>query len=559
MLKVINLKNIALIKQGEINLTSGLNIFSGETGAGKSIIVDAMNFLLGAKADKNLIRHGETEAFASGVFDIFERADVQALLGEIGIEEEETLIISRKMQLDGRNEIRICGKICTLSMLKSITSKIFDVHGQSEHFALSKSSYQEKLVDKFAKNEEIRKEFADKFAEYQAIQAEMQEFAGDSEERERQIDVYRFQIAEIEEANLQNGEEEELLEKFKLFSSAEKLKEALYECAGNLSDENALGYIYAGESALAKITKFGGEFEEISTRLKNASAEVEDIFETVKDKLESVDFDEEEINRVGERLDTIKRLKRKYGDSISEIENFHQSAIGKLAKLENAEFHLAKLSKQLDEICLTLEKIGGKLTAVREEKAKLLASQIENELHEVGMENAVFSVAFEKLPLKNATSRGLDKMEFMFSANLGETQKPLAKIISGGEMSRFMLAMKNITASVENIDSMLFDEIDAGISGNVGHLVSEKFISIAKKHQVIAISHLPQICASGKSNFYIYKQSENGQTFTHIKQLSREEKISEVSRLSGGDNSTQALQFAENLVAKYELIHKGTF
>ncbi|MFI3164710.1 MAG: DNA repair protein RecN [Bacillota bacterium] len=557
MLKVINLKNIALIKEGEINLTSGLNIFSGETGAGKSIIVDAMNFLLGAKADKNLIRHGETEAFASGVFDIFDRADVQSLLAEIGIEEDETLIISRKMQVDGRNEIRICGKICTLSMLKSITSKIFDVHGQSEHFALSKSSYQERLVDKFAKNDEIREEFAENFAKYKEIQTEMDEFSGNGDERERQIDVYRYQIAEIEEANLQNGEEEELAEKFKLFSSAEKLKEALYECAGNLSDENALGYIGAAATALSRIAKFGGDFEEISARLSSVSAEVEDIFETVKDKLESVDFDEEEINRVGERLDTIKRLKRKYGDSISEIEVFHKNTCEKLEKLENAEFHLAKLEKQLGEISAKLEKIGEKLTKIREEKAKLLASQIENELHEVGMENAVFSVAFEKLQLQNATSRGLDKMEFMFSANLGESQKPLAKIISGGEMSRFMLAMKNITASIENIDSMLFDEIDTGISGNVGHLVSEKFISIAKKHQVIAISHLPQICASGKSNFYIYKESENGQTFTHIKQLSRAEKIAEVSRLSGGDNSVQSLEFAESLVAKYEEIHKS--
>ncbi len=555
MLKVINLKNIALIKQGEINLSSGLNIFSGETGAGKSIIVDAMNFLLGAKADKNLIRHGESEACVEGVFDIFEREDVRKSLSDIGIEEDETLIISRKMQIDGRNEIRICGKICTLNMLKSITAKIFDVHGQSEHFALSKSSYQGELVDKFAKNEEIRKEFSENFAKYKAIQEEMNDFAGDGDERARQIDVYRFQIAEIEEANLQIGEEEELAEKFKIFSSAEKLKEALYECSGNLSDENALAFIYAAEAAIARIAKFGGDFDELSQRLKSVAVEVEDIFETSKDKLESVDFDEEEINRVGTRLDVIKRLKRKYGDSIAEIEEFHKNACEKLEKLENAEFHLAKLQKQLDKLTKTLENIGGKLTAIRMEKAGDLALQIENELHEVGMENAVFSVAFEKLNLQNASARGLDKMEFMFSANLGESQKPLSKIISGGEMSRFMLAMKNITAAIENIDSMLFDEIDTGISGNVGHLVSEKFISIAKKHQVIAISHLPQICASGKSNFYIYKESENGQTFTHIKQLSRTEKIAEVSRLSGGDTSVQSLEFAENLVRRYEEIH----
>ncbi|MFI3166860.1 MAG: DNA repair protein RecN [Bacillota bacterium] len=557
MLKSIFLKNIALIKEGEINFSSGLNIFSGETGAGKSIIVDAMNFMLGAKADKSLIRHGEAEAFVEGVFDIFYRDDIKALLLDMGIEEEETLIISRKMQLDGRNELRVCGKTATLSMLKNITSKIFDVHGQSEHFALAKSTYQGDLVDKFACTQQLLEEFAVHFNKYGKIIEEMSDFSGDAEERARQIDVYRFQIAEIEDAVLQEGEEEQLAEKFKLFSSAEKLKEALFECADNLSDDCAGGYLSGGATALSKISKFGGDFEDIYQRLKSCTAEVEDIYETVKDKLENVDFDEAEINRVGMRLDTIKRLKKKYGDSINEINEFLQSATEKLEKLENAEFHLEKLQKQLVEVENNMCVVGGKLSEKRKEKAKQLAKQIEGELHEVGMENAVFSVAFESLEIKNANSRGLDKMEFMFSANLGESPKPLSKIISGGEMSRFMLAMKNITASLENIDSMLFDEIDTGISGGTAHLVSEKFIAISKKHQVIAISHLPQICASGENNLYIYKESVDNKTFTHIKPLSRSEKIAEVSRLSGGDNSVQSLEFAENLVARYEQFHKG--
>lgn len=556
MLKIINLKNIALIKEGEIELSDGLNIFSGETGAGKSIIVDAMNFMLGAKADKSLIRHGETEAFVQGVFDIYHREDIKALLAEIGIDEDETLIISRKMQIDGRNELRICGKVCTLSMLKNITGRIFDVHGQSEHFALSKSNYQGDLVDKFAKtSENLRADFKENFAIYGNIKREMQEFAGGEEERARQIDIYRFQIAEIDEAALKHGEDEQLSERFKLFSAAEKLQESLGYCAESLSYDGGLGYLDKGESAISKIVKYGSEFEEIAQRLKSATAEVEDIYETVKDKLESIDFDEEEINKVGQRLDTIKRLKKKYGDSIQEIEEFAKATQARLEKLENAEFHLEKLRKQEDKIKEKLYKIGGELSCVRKEKACELAALIEKELHEVGMENAVFSVAFESLALENASARGLDKMEFMFSANLGETQKPLSKIISGGEMSRFMLAMKNITASLENIDSMLFDEIDTGISGAVGHLVSEKFIAISQRHQVIAISHLPQICASGKSNFYIYKESENAQTFTHIKPLNRNEKIAEVARLSGGDESAKSLEFAENLVARYEEIH----
>ncbi len=556
MLKTIILKNIALIKEGEINFCSGLNIFSGETGAGKSIIVDAMNFMLGAKADKSLIRHGETEAFVEGVFDIFHREDIKSALDDMGICEDETLIISRKMQIDGRNELRICGKVATLSMLKGITSKIFDVHGQSEHFALSKSSYQGDLVDKFASAEKLREEFGGHFAKYGEIAEEMSEFAGNKEERVRQIDVYKFQIAEIEDAGLSEGEEEELSEKFKLFSSAEKLKESLSQCAEYLSDEGALSYLSGGGNAISRIVKFGGEFGEISERLKSCSAEIEDIYETVKDKLESVDFDESEINRVGARLDEIKRLKRKYGDSFEEINAFWQNASEKLQKLENAEYHLEHLRKKQVEVEKSLCEVGGKLSELRREKACELAGQIENELHEVGMENAVFSVAFESLKIENANARGLDKMEFMFSANLGESQKSLSKIISGGEMSRFMLAMKNITASLENIDSMLFDEIDTGISGGVAHLVSEKFIAISKRHQVIAISHLPQICASGENNLYIYKESVNNKTFTHIKPLSRQEKIAEVARLSGGDGSLQSLEFAENLVVRYEEIHK---
>ncbi len=556
MLKVINLKNIALIKEGEIELSSGLNIFSGETGAGKSIIVDAMNFLLGAKADKSLIRHGETEAFVQGVFDIYDRDDVKKDLADIGIVEDETLVISRKMQIDGRNELRICGKVATLSMLKGITSKIFDVHGQSEHFALSKTAYQGDLVDKFAKEgNHLREEFKNLFLEYQDIKSEKEQFAGNGEERARQIDVYRFQVAEIEDAGLVDGEEEELSERFKFFSGAEKLKEGLQIAGEYLGEEGAVGFLNGAYSGMAKVAKLGEEYGEIAERIKNLASEAEDLYETCADSLAGIDFDEREVDRVASRLDTIKKLKKKYGGDISEINQFLENTKGKLEKLENAEMHLEKLEKKERAVCASLKSVGGELTLVRREKAEKLAGLIENELHEVGMENARFTVDFQQLSLEDASIRGLDRMEFMFSANLGETQKPLSKIISGGEMSRFMLGMKNITASLENIDSMLFDEIDTGISGAVGHLVSEKFIAISKKHQVIAISHLPQIAASGEANFYIYKESENGKTFTHIVPLSRSEKICEVARLSGGDNSVQSLEFAENLVKRYEDIH----
>ncbi len=556
MLKSILIKNIALIKELSVCFDEKINVFSGETGAGKSIIIDALEFLLGAKADKSLIRHGEDSAIVEGVFDIFDNTSVKATLVELGFSEDDELLITRSMTASGRNEIRINGRASTLSMLREITSKLVDVHGQSEHFALSKVATHLELLDKFGSDEILEKKqnFEKEYNVLTGLKKELASFGGNERERARLIDLYSFEIEEIEEAKLQDGEEEELNARFSLVTHAEKIAAALSAAHEELSGETGgIGVISCAKDSLSMIDSLSDEIPPLKERLKGCLIELEDISETINDIAEKLDFDEREADTIAERLEKIKTLKRKYGKNIEEIFAYLEKTRAEYDKLTNAAEEIERLTFEIEKQTEKLRKLGAELTIIRKKVAKSFSERIVSELKELGMENADFAVSFLDGEFEELLSKGgIDSVEFMFSANLGEPLMPLVKVISGGEMSRFMLGLKSITAGIDNIGTLVFDEIDTGISGKIAHVVAEKFIKLSKNCQLLVITHLPQIAATGDENLLISKSVVDNHTETSIRILSEEEKISEIVRLTGAkEESSAAKENARELFEHY--------
>ena len=543
MLKSLFIKNIALISRLSVDFDERINVFSGETGAGKSIVIDALEFLLGAKADKSLIRHGESEAVVEGVFDIGGNEEIKRILTDY-FEDDDELLLSRSMTVAGRSEIKINGRAATLSMLRDVTQRLVDVHGQSEHFALSKVSTHLELLDKFGRGEVAQKkeEFGISYSKFLALKKELASFGGAEGERERLLDLYGFQIAEIEDAALFDGEEEELTAKFALVTNAEKIATSINSAHLALSgDEGAVNALSLARDYLSNVDNLDGRFSELKERLSSCLIEIDDVSETLADMEEELDFDDKEADRIAERLEKIKSLKRKYGKSFAEIEAYLERTKNEYKRLSNAAEEISRLTFEIEKEKENLAVLGKKLTEARKLAAKSFSEKIVEELKSLGMENASFSVAFKDGSFDELlTKDGLDSVEFMFSANLGEPLMPLVKVISGGEMSRFMLGLKSITAGLDNVGTLVFDEIDSGISGKIAHVVAEKFIKLSKTCQLIVITHLPQIAATGDKNLLITKGVADAHTQTSIKALSKEEKIFELVRLSGAKEHTAA-------------------
>lgn len=557
MLNNLYIKNIALISELTIDFHDTLNIFTGETGSGKSIIIDSLNFMLGAKTDKSLIRHGQEIAQVEGVFSIENRQDVKDALAEINLPQDDALIISRSMSQTGKNEIRLNGKVVTLSMLREISHKLVDVHGQSEHFMLSKVSSHLELLDKFGGVEikNLKDEFAKIYEKLQTLKKELESFGGSPAERQRLIDLYSFQVKEIEDASLYDGEEEELDERFKVVTNIEKIATHIGGAIEALSsDDGAMTTVGSAFENLGYISDLNDRFSQLHERLKSLKFEIADIESVLQEESDSLSFDEKEADKIAERLETIKKLKRKYGITILKILEYCEKTAVECDKLSKCEDEIERINGDLEKVYTQLNQKGKVLTDARKTVAKEFEKTIVKELRELGMENSNFEVEFKDGNFESLLSRnGLDSVEFMFSANLGEPLKPLIKVISGGEMSRFMLGLKSISSDLDNIDTMIFDEIDTGISGKVAHVVAEKFVKISRKHQVIVITHLPQISATGDRNFLISKSVIDGQTLTSIKLLNSSEKVVEIARLSGAKELTESIvAHAKELIDMYD-------
>lgn len=542
MLAQLTIENIALIDKLELELKNGLNILSGETGAGKSIIIDSLNFVLGERADKSLIRYGTDHAIVQAVFEDYLNPSVSAYLDDIGVECEDVLIIRRKMSVDGKNECRINGRISTLSILKGLTELLVDIHGQHEHQSLLKSANHIKLLDDIgeAKIAKVKVDVANYHAEYVSLKRELSRF-GDESERERKLDILTFQIDEIEKADVKDGEEDELLQARKRIRNMEKILSALGEAKNTLDgyDSNSVSAsIKNSSSLLGTISAYDDSIGPLIDRLDDAKIEIKDIADTLSDMLEKLDFDARSAEKIEERLEVVRNILHKYGGNFENLQRFYEDARKEAELLSGAAQTVEELQDRIETAKKNLEKSARKLTELRHEVANKFESDITRELKDLGMGGSTFKVDFVTTDeIDQISANGADTIEFLFSANVGEPMKPLAKIISGGEMSRFMLAFKNIVAGVDGIGTMVFDEIDTGISGNISAVVSEKMCNISRDRQVIAVTHMPSLAAMADNHYLIAKSTENGKTLTHINLL--EDDTDEVARLIGGNDYSQ--------------------
>ena len=546
MLQSLTIKNIALIDFAQINFTDGLNVLSGETGAGKSVIIESLNFVLGAKADKFLIRSGENECLVKAEFVVEGNEKVKAVCDDLDVPFDYTLVISRKFNIDGKTSIKVNGETVTVSMLKKLTSLLVDVHGQSEHYNLLKTSNQLSLIDTFGGQDVllIKSELAELFNDYKKILLELESFGGNESERLLRLDVINYQINEIVSADIKENEEQELRELKLKISNQEKIINALNTVKNALSGDGlVLDILSNANRVYASIASLNEKYEMLGSRLNSSISELDDVAEEVNSFIDDCDDCELNIDFIEERLDLIKNIYRKYGGDYVSVLNYLNQIKEEKGKLENFN----ELTKSLQEKkSLSEGLIYNKylvLSKKRREVSKIFCENILRELKDLRMENAQFDIVFNELKdigeCEFSSSNGFDKIEFMFSANLGEPLKPLSMVISGGEMSRFMLSIKSQTAKYDNVLSLLFDEIDVGISGLVAKVVAEKFAKIAKSTQVIAISHLPQISAMADNNLLIEKIENQNKAVTVVTSLDNEQKIAEVLRLIGGNDKSQ--------------------
>ncbi len=555
MLQSLNMKNVALIENATLSFTKGLNVLSGETGSGKSVVVDSLNFVLGGKADKSMIRNGATECVVQAVFSVDE--SISAALTDLGYEADEDgiLIVWRKFTVEGKGEIRINGQTASASILRKITSQLVDVHGQSEHFSLLKSAAQLNMIDSYSENvESLKENLAIPLKAIADINHALEEIGGDESERARRLDVLSFQIAEIEQAELLEGEEEELSLRRKKLLNAEKIATALGSCSECLAaDDGAVDGLRLASRYIASVSGLDEEYASISDRLSTVLAEIEDVAATVSDLSESLERGEEELNAVELRLEHLRAIYRKYGGNFEAATAFLARAKQDYDTIFHSAENVLKLENERLKMRDKAYETALQLRKVREFGAKRFSEAVMRELKDLGMANTVVDVTFTPIPekgdtLEYVTKNGFDAVEMQFSPNLGEPLKPLAKIISGGEMSRFMLAIKAETAKMHPIGTCVFDEIDTGISGKNARIVAEKFYKIATHTQVLAISHLPQICAMADTSHLIYKVEQDGKTFTKTKALNAEEHVNEVVRLVGGEGEDVAIAHAKNMI-----------
>ncbi|GAE87680.1 DNA repair protein RecN [Acetivibrio straminisolvens JCM 21531] len=506
MLQRLEIQNVAIIDRVEIELGDGLNVLTGETGAGKSIIIDSINAILGQRLSKDLIRTGRDKAVVEAVFHV-DKKRVEDLLESFGIEGEEdgTLVISREFTVTGKNTCRINGRIATVSMLKQLGERLIDVHGQHDNQSLLRTESHIDLLDSFASSglQSLKDEYLKHLETYRGIKSKLKELTGDRNERERKIDILKYQIDEIKKAKLKIGEEEELARQRGLLANSEKITNALsnaYELLGTGSKfgESALDIVNKAVSDFDSIEEFDVKYGEIRKRIEAVAIELDDIVSEIRSLRDNVEYDPSLLMQIEDRLDVLYRLKKKYGDSVEEILEYKAGIQKELDEIINNEDMVNKLNEELLEEDKELYRLAKEINSERVKASKLLEDRIGEELKDLEMKSTSLKVEIDFDDSMDKGERkynhnGLDRVEFMISTNVGEPLKPLAKIASGGEMSRVMLAIKTILAKVDKIPTMIFDEIDIGISGIAAQKVGEKLCYISKTHQVISVTHLAQI------------------------------------------------------------------
>jgi DNA repair protein RecN (Recombination protein N) len=537
MITSLHIKNIGIIDEININLNEGFNVLTGETGAGKTLIIDSLQIIAGGRFSKEMIRRGENQSYV----------EMSLYLPNKGFE-EDTVIVSREMNIKGKNLCKINGRLVTVSELKEFMKDVIDIHGQNDNQSILDNSTHISLIDGFADSEisNVKNEYTELYKEYQLTKKALNDNYGDDREKQRKLDLLKYEVEEIENANLKIGEEEEIEEKRKIISSSEKIVNNLQEAEMQIS-ENVIENLNIAIRSMEKIETYKEEYATLVGELKNAYYELQEAARDISSNREDIYFDEEEQKEIEERWDLIHSLKRKYGNTIEEILKYKEEKSEEINQIENLDEYILSLKKQKQKLEKQMLELANKMHLIREKYGERLSAEINSELQDLEMKNAKFSVHFENNEETDFNKDGLDKIEFMIQTNVGEEAKPLTKIASGGEMSRIMLAIKNVLADVDKIPVLIFDEIDTGISGIAANSTGEKMKSISKNHQVICVTHQASIAAKGDYNYYISKQVVNEKTSTKIKLLSENEVINEIARISSGSISEASINHAKEL------------
>lgn len=565
MLQSLYLENIALIEKLGIELFPGFNVLTGETGAGKSIIIDAVNFVLGERTSRDLIRNGAARAKVEAVFNLNEGDAAFAALDALGIEcDGNELILSRELSAAGRNACRVNGTLVPVASLKSVSDTLVDIHGQHEHQALLDAENHISYLDAYCHAESlpiIEKIDAIVSRRNELMLKRNSGFASERE-REREMDMLRYQIEEIASANLEVGEEERLSAEKTVLLNAERIRTALETAHMALSgaeEGSALSAIDTARRSMRDIAALNKDYEALGDKIEELYYAAEDISFVLRDTSENVESDMQRLEEIEQRLKLISDLKRKYGRTVEDVIDFGKDAGTKLNELENAEALAAELDAKLDKLKAEYNVAADELSKVRRAAGDRLKRDVLNELKDLGMAKAMFDVALSDASGGEPRKGGRETVEFMLSANPGEPLKPLEKVASGGELSRIMLCFKSIFADNDRVPTLIFDEIDTGISGRTAAVVGEKMLGIAKKHQVICVTHLAQIAALADAHLMVRKYDDGKNTFVETRQLNEEEKVQRIAQMMDGESdSPSALTHARELIARADKIKEKT-
>ena len=547
MLSLLHIENIAVIDRADISFDQGFNVLTGETGAGKSIVIDAISAILGERAYRDMIRTGTNKASVRAVF-----TDVPELVwfADNGVEYDPETVIQREIHLDGKNVCRVNGSLVSVSILRKLGMQLINIHGQHDSATLFDEDNHLSFLDAFGDNEDLRAVYTEKYEAVAKLRREIDKMTMDEGEKLRRMETLRYQIAEIEKADLEAGEDEALEERRKILQNAEKLSNGMdtaVECLyGGDESDGAAGLLAQAEYALARLAKFSDNFAAMHDRVADLMYQVQDVAEEVRDARDDLSYSADELEQIESRLDVIHKLRRKYGVTCEDILTYLDKAKKELDDIEFADDHLERLKKKLKKAEKEAWDAAKDLRKNRQETAVTMADRILTELAQLDMPRVQFACQFTETDL---TANGADTVAFYMSANAGEAMKPMSKVASGGELARIMLAMKNVLAEKDQVNTLIFDEVDTGVSGRAAQKVAEKLRSVASHKQVLCVTHLPQLAALANTHLLIAKSERDGRTYTTVTPLDLEGRKKELARIIGGTNITETtLKSAEEML-----------
>lgn len=555
MLDLLHIENIAIIEQADISFRPGFNVLTGETGAGKSIVIDALSAVLGQRASRELIRTGADHAFVSAVFS----GIPQGLGADLGVADAEEWLLQREIYVDGKNVCRLNGRPMTVTQLRTLGSRLLNIHGQHDGQQLLDEAQHILYLDQYGRYMPLQIAYQEKYSALQRIENQIDALQMDEAEKARRIDTLQFQIQDLERANLQSGEEEELLERRNLLRNSEKIISAVqgadYCLNGDDQREGALSLLRQAQEQLSTVRGLGDSFAQLTERINAVYSELYDIAYTVQDKKDELDFAPGELDTVELRCDQLYRLKKKYGATVEDMMAYLEKCRQELDQIAFADDTLAQLQKHREKALKEALAAARELSQQRKAAAQSLEKQILTELQELNMGSIRFQVAFVE---KKLDATGMDEVRFLMSANVGEELRPIQKIASGGELARIMLAMKNVFSQQEKLGTMVFDEVDTGVSGRAAQKVAEKMAKISRQKQVLCVTHLPQLAAMADTHFSVEKGVSGGRTFTRVQELTRQQRREELARLTGsGQTSQTMIDSAEELLSAADAFKKA--